>query len=371
MDNGIEMVNPEKDVELDDFDEIPTTIPVYRGRRNCALCCTMSLFLGIAVLVVFMIYGDPDMFNSGAEVYTPDQGSFGNDVDGAKQAEQEGKLEDHIGPDAGEQFIENHGQKEQPQEDTVAQKIQKWKNAKVTLEDGVQYTVISQVAHASDAFTEGLTFNKGKLYESTGLNQKSTIRQVNPRTGEVVKSYPLKSSIFGEGLTAMKGNKLVQLTYKAREGYVYDIDNLPQIEKTFQFSTTTREGWGLTYDKLGDQLVVSDGSEFLHFWDPQNFTETHKVAVTRQNGKPATNINELEFWRNRILANVWFEDTILVIHPKTGVVEKEYGTLQSSTKEFEVDLTHIACRLSFSMAKTAAKPAPSSCWCSQWNLCGW
>ena len=109
------------------------------------------------------------------------------------------------------------------------------------------------------------------------------------------------------------------------EGYVYDINNLTQPIKEFTFSTTRNEGWGLTYDKANDQLIVSDGSKYLHFWDPHKFTETHKVAVKRLDGKDARNINELEWWRHRVLANVWFEDTILVINPETGIVEKEYG----------------------------------------------
>ena len=85
------------------------------------------------------------------------------------------------------------------------------------------------------------------------------------------------------------------------------------------------EGWGITYDAENDELIMSDGSQFLHFWDPETMQQKRKIEVKRMNGDKANNMNELELWRGRVLANIWYEDTIIVIDPQTGNVEKEYG----------------------------------------------
>jgi glutamine cyclotransferase len=145
-----------------------------------------------------------------------------------------------------------------------------------------------------------------------------------------VNLYPLSSKYFGEGLCYVDG-KFIQLTYKAKTGFIYDAYDLEKIPATFTYSSTTNEGWGLTYDKRRQELIESDGSEYLHFWDPRTFNtsgdiqELRKVKVTRQDGSAAKNINELEWWMGRVVANVWYQDVILVINPATGVVEKEYG----------------------------------------------
>jgi len=162
------------------------------------------------------------------------------------------------------------------------------------------------------------------LYESTGLNGQSSIRTLDPHTGQVIESFPVSQEYFGEGLTIVN-DKLIQLTWKSKTGFVYDAKNLTKPPETFSFSTKRSEGWGLTYDAEKDELVVSDGSDSLFFWDPHTFEELRRLQVVRQSGQPAKNINELEWWRGRVLANVWYEDTIIVINPETGVVEKEYG----------------------------------------------
>lgn len=147
---------------------------------------------------------------------------------------------------------------------------------------------------------------------------------LDPDTGETIESYPMESSYFGEGLTYYKG-KFIQLTYKKRKGFIYDASDLSAAPKTFDFSTTTGEGWGLTYDEKRDEFVVSDGSASLLFWDPVTLQQKRKHQIMRLDGTPARQINELEYWRDRIVANVWFEHVLLIINHVTGLVEKEYG----------------------------------------------
>lgn len=128
--------------------------------------------------------------------------------------------------------------------------------------------------------------------------------------------------LFGEGMTYYK-DKLVQITWKSQQGFIYSLDDLAIVDK-FRFTSTKNQGWGITWDRCKDELIVTDGSEYLHFWDPETMSQKRKVPVHRLNGKPALELNEIEFWRGRVMANVWFEDVLLVIHPETGVVEKEY-----------------------------------------------
>lgn len=169
-----------------------------------------------------------------------------------------------------------------------------------------------------------MAFADGVLWESTGINGESTIRTLDKVTGEVIESYPLANRFFGEGLTLHDG-KAIQLTYKRKVGLIWDMYDLGKDPETFRFDSTTGEGWGLTFDTVKEEFIMSDGSEFLHFWDPTTFEQLRRVKVKRQNSKKGNNINELEFWHGRVLANVWYEDTILVINPESGVVEKEYG----------------------------------------------
>jgi glutamine cyclotransferase len=202
--------------------------------------------------------------------------------------------------------------------------FQDWLDATVTLHDGKMYEVVEQITHGRGSFTEGLAFANGRLYESVGMNGQSAILELDPSTGETIERIDMEQKYFGEGLTYVDG-KLIQLTYKHKTGFIYDTADLKIPPRTFTYSTTTGEGWGMTYDDDRDEIIVSDGSKNLHFWDPTTFVEKRKVPVIRMNGKPAKHINELEYWRGRVIANVWFEDNLLVINPETGIVEKEYG----------------------------------------------
>ena len=140
--------------------------------------------------------------------------------------------------------------------------------------------------------------------------------------GEVQKKVKMDDALFGEGMTYYK-DTLVQITWKSHKGFIYNMTTLDTID-TFKFSSTKNEGWGITWDRCKDELIVTDGSHFLHIWDPNTMTQKRKIPVIRQDGKKALELNEIEFWRGRVLANVWYEDVMLVIHPETGQVEKEY-----------------------------------------------
>jgi glutamine cyclotransferase len=199
-----------------------------------------------------------------------------------------------------------------------------WLATRVTKGDGIMYEVVDQLVHDNKAFTEGLSYVNGLIYESTGLNGHSSVRTLDPDTGHGVQLFPVSKKYFGEGLTYANG-KFYQLTYKSQTGFIYDAADLSKDPEKFTYSSTTNEGYGLTFDAGKQEFIESDGSEYLHFWDPQSFQELRKVKVVRQDGTPALRMNELEWWRGRVLANVWFEDVILVIDPVTGVVEKEYG----------------------------------------------
>jgi glutamine cyclotransferase len=203
--------------------------------------------------------------------------------------------------------------------------VKQWLKANVTLEDGVKFVVVKQLSHDKQSFTEGLTYANGVLYESVGMNDHSAVLVLDPATGDTLERYDMGKQYFAEGLTYVDG-KLIQLTYKEKTGFVYNTSNLKQKPQTFKFQTTTGEGWGLTYDPVKHELIVSDGSEFLHFWDPDTFQEKRKVAVRyRQTGVTANNINELEYWRGRVIANIWYRDILLVINQESGIIEKEYG----------------------------------------------
>jgi glutaminyl-peptide cyclotransferase len=183
-------------------------------------------------------------------------------------------------------------------------------NSRVPVET---YKVVHEYPHDPDAYTQGLIFLDGNLYEGTGRNGKSSIRMVELATGRVLQRYDLPAEYFGEGLTDW-GSDLIELTWKAEKGFVYDRFSFSQ-RRTFTYKG---EGWGLTHD--AKQLIMSDGSPNLRFLDPQTFRETKRIQVTDENGKPVLNLNELEYVRGQIYANIWETDRIARISPVTGKV---------------------------------------------------
>jgi len=206
---------------------------------------------------------------------------------------------------------------------------------KVCPTDGPCYVIIREIPHDPSSFTQGLTYADGVLYESTGLYGQSKIRQLDPNTGAVLNNVQINKKIFGEGMTYMDtssedGPVLVQITWKAKKGFVYRADTLEQIRE-FSYETKTSEGWGITYLPLENELIVSDGSEWLHFWratadENGNFPELRRIQVRYpETNKYATKLNELELADNGLLlANVWYENIILAIDPKTGDVVTVY-----------------------------------------------
>lgn len=177
-----------------------------------------------------------------------------------------------------------------------------------------QARIVREYPHDPDAFTQGLLFHGGFLYEGTGLRGRSTLREVVPETGAVRRIHRLPDDQFGEGL-ARCGDRLLQLTLRSRVLHVYD-------RRTFRLRGTVpypREGWGLACD--GRRLVASDGTDRLHFLAPRTFRTLRSVAVTDA-GRPVHRLNELEFVEGRILANIWGSDRIARIDPDSGRVEE-------------------------------------------------
>jgi glutaminyl-peptide cyclotransferase len=174
------------------------------------------------------------------------------------------------------------------------------------------YRVIHAHPHDQTAFTQGLVYADGHLYESTGLKGHSSLRMENLETGRILQFHDVPSPYFAEGLTEW-GNKLIQLTWQSHTGFVYDRFTFHLI-KTFPLDG---EGWGLTQD--GKNLIVSDGTATLRFLDPESFKVVRRVKV-KDHGVPVTQLNELEYIHGEVYANVWHTDRIARISPKTGRV---------------------------------------------------
>jgi glutaminyl-peptide cyclotransferase len=174
------------------------------------------------------------------------------------------------------------------------------------------YRVINAYPHDENAFTEGLVFDNGTLYEGTGRYGSSFLRKVDLATGAVQQSQNLASQYFGEGITVFKQN-IIQLTWKSNVGFVYDKDSFNLIR---QFSYPT-EGWGITQD--GERLIMSDGSSTLHFLSPDTFSSVGTVKV-EDGDVPVTKLNELEYIQGTVYANVWQSDQIVMINPENGEV---------------------------------------------------
>jgi glutaminyl-peptide cyclotransferase len=175
------------------------------------------------------------------------------------------------------------------------------------------YQIVHTYPHDANAFTQGLVFVDGHLYESTGQNGRSSVRMVDLSTGQVLQKHDLPAEYFGEGLTDW-GSNLIQLTWKAQKGFVYDRFSF-SVLRTFTYEG---EGWGLTHDET--QLIMSDGSSQLRFLDPKSFRLARRIRVTDENGRAVENLNELEFVHGEIYANIWHSDEIARISPRTGRV---------------------------------------------------
>lgn len=174
------------------------------------------------------------------------------------------------------------------------------------------YQVVNAYPHDTGAFTQGLIFVDGKLYEGTGQEGRSSLRQVELQSGRVLKKVDVPVPFFGEGITLLNG-KIYQLTWQHQTGFIY---NAQTLEKTGEFPYTG-EGWGITND--GHSLIISDGSNRLKFLDPDSFRVTKTIAVT-DGATPVKQLNELEYVNGEIYANIWHDQRIVTIDPQNGRV---------------------------------------------------
>ena len=172
--------------------------------------------------------------------------------------------------------------------------------------------VVASFPHDPTAYTQGLAIYEGQLYEGTGQYGRSSVRRVDLSTGNIERQTTLRSEYFGEGITVFN-DRLYQLTWKSRLGFVYDLETL-RLLKTFRLEG---EGWGLTHD--GEQLIVSNGSSELQFLDPETLAVVRRVTVFDPDQRLGQ-LNELEFVSGEIWANIWFQDRIARISPTSGEV---------------------------------------------------
>ncbi|KDO28838.1 hypothetical protein SPRG_20040 [Saprolegnia parasitica CBS 223.65] len=185
--------------------------------------------------------------------------------------------------------------------------------------------VLGSYPHDPSAFTQGLLVESpGILIESTGLYDKSSVRRVNATSGDVLlHASPFPAEAFGEGIALNSANDTyIALTWQSRMLYVLDKTDF-RVLAAKPFGSTRNEGWGITTME-SSTLVVSDGSHVLHFWDAHTLAETRQVVVRTANGQPVRHLNELEYARGHIYANVWYSNAILKIDPATGAVVASY-----------------------------------------------
>ena len=185
-------------------------------------------------------------------------------------------------------------------------------NAQVARVPVFGFEVVHTYPHDHGAFTQGLIYLDGALYEGTGMKGHSSIRKVELATGRILRETPISDQFFGEGLTDW-GKQLIEITWQSKTGFVWDRETF-QLQKSFGY---TGEGWGITHDNK--RLIMSDGTPYLRFLDPVTLKETGRLQV-REGARPIENLNELEFYKGDVLANIWQQDRIARISLTTGQV---------------------------------------------------
>lgn len=209
--------------------------------------------------------------------------------------------------------------------------------ATVPLVSGVPvygYRIVNSYPHDPAAFTQGLVYiGDETLLEGTGQRGASSLRRVALQTGEVLQQHDLEEQFFGEGIVLWQ-DRLIQITWQSQTGFVYDAESFAELAR-FRYPT---EGWGITHD--GTQLIMSDGSDTLYFWNPETLAEVGRVAVFDDNG-PVVRLNELEFINGEVWANIWQTDRIARIDPTTGQVVGWVdlaGLLSAADRQQRVDV---------------------------------
>lgn len=177
------------------------------------------------------------------------------------------------------------------------------------------YEVVKVFPHDTRAYTQGLVYLDGFMYEGTGQYGESSVRKTDMKDNSILSVLNIDNQYFGEGITIYK-DKIYQITWKSRKGFVYDLKNFT-LESTFNYNS---QGWGIT--TMGDELVMSDGSDKLYYMAPSSFGIIRETEVYDHNGEVA-NLNELEYIDGMIWANVWLTDRIVIIDPETGAVKAE------------------------------------------------
>ena len=211
---------------------------------------------------------------------------------------------------------------------------------------GDHFLVLEELPHDDKSFTQGLTYDNdsNRLFESAGLYSRSDIRQVDPVTGTVLQKSDYPKTDFAEGITIYQDaegkSRLIGITWKQQNGYIYDPDNLDIAPQKFKYETHTNEGWGITYNDKTQEFIVTDGSNWLHFWDRDTLKEKRRIqvvyiAATTKSAGGSTlltmdqdRLNEIELLDgddgNYILSNVWETDRIVKIDIRTGVIARMY-----------------------------------------------
>ncbi|HEX2920232.1 MAG TPA: glutaminyl-peptide cyclotransferase [Bacteroidales bacterium] len=195
------------------------------------------------------------------------------------------------------------------------------------------YRIVHTYPHDKEAFTQGLFYHNGLLYEGTGQMSGSSLREVELETSRVIRQRDLDASLFGEGITLYK-DKIFQVTWENKVGFVYDIKSF-EVHNTISYPM---QGWGLT--TVDDRIVLSDGSNILYFFEPEMFTVISRLEVYDDKGA-IDMLNELEYINGEIWANVWMKDIIVRIDPKTGKVNSVVdlsGLLKAKDKTPETDV---------------------------------
>lgn len=185
------------------------------------------------------------------------------------------------------------------------------------------------IPHDRKAFTQGLLYHDGNLYESTGIRGKSTVRRLDPKSGDILTSTPIPAEFFGEGL-AFWEDKFYQLTWLGQTCFVFN----KELELESRLFYSTEQGWGLTVDPENNLFVFSDGSAVIRFLEPKNLITRRKIQVLDGNQNPVTGLNELEWVKGEIWANVWTSDSIVRIDPLSGQV-KGWFKLTDLVKQFQ------------------------------------
>ena len=189
-----------------------------------------------------------------------------------------------------------------------------------------KYKIINEYPHDSKAYTQGLEYYNGFLYETTGRRGQSTLRKVAIKTGEVLQKVALDKKYFGEGMTIVN-NKIIWLTWENKKGFVYDLETFKQ-EKEFSYDQS-KQGWGLTHSET--ELIKSDGTNKIWFLDNETLKEKRSIQIYT-NDRSVNNLNELELVNGKIYANKYQKNTLAIIDAKTGIVEG-LGDLRGLEKE--------------------------------------